>query len=421
MQSFDFFKINGNNLSQNIQNTVFKSNNLIPPNNNNLSFPLYITGPVNLYSNVFLFPPQFPMMIYPHQPELEFIQNRNIIPQNPIKENKSLTKQKPETDSDLIQFLSGKKLSEDLNTLNKNRKIGKDINISLGQIMVEKMKFSHFPIINLEEKNYLFSLPENVLKKGKYFTAVIKDKKNDKQSRIMIPDNFIVDPITYSTVENIIKENEHLYYQIQNIDIGKAALKKIVQNIYNRCLKLIHEIIRNVKNRKKKDMSEFFSKELSQLIKIHNDIYNIFLCCINYSETSTSEITSSNGYEEEQKTYRKLFLEENGDKNFSCELCGEKFDNHQGLGGHMSRNHPNKSEKYKNKLFIREKREQGRNFLENIKQKLFLMYNIDYKLMKQKKEKKIIKTFLKEHYKEYNSLKRKVKREKKAIFFKKEI
>ena len=77
----------------------------------------------------------------------------------------------------------------------------------------------------------------------------------------------------------------------------------------------------------------------------------------------------------------------------------------------MSKVHPNCSEKYKKLSNIRKQREGKRKKLDLVKAKLFEKYNLDYESMKKKDEKEKIKSFIKEHQKEYEILRRKMYRE----------
>ena len=77
----------------------------------------------------------------------------------------------------------------------------------------------------------------------------------------------------------------------------------------------------------------------------------------------------------------------------------------------MSKMHPNCSEKYKKQNDIRKQREGKRNVLDDVKEKLFQRYNLDYRKMKKNDEKEKIKSFIKSHQKEYEILRRKIHRE----------
>ena len=87
---------------------------------------------------------------------------------------------------------------------------------------------------------------------------------------------------------------------------------------------------------------------------------------------------------------------------YECPFCLKVFNKGQKLGGHMSRNHPQQSEKYKEKIAIRNKRSQNRKLLAIIKGKFFKKHNIDLT----KLEKKDVQMFLKENKNEYLQFKK---------------
>lgn len=75
---------------------------------------------------------------------------------------------------------------------------------------------------------------------------------------------------------------------------------------------------------------------------------------------------------------------------FHCQLCGYSFNSGQGLGGHMSRKHPDKSDKFKRKKFIREKRSLIREKLTEAKRLICNNHNVNYDELSQSKEGKLI-------------------------------
>ena len=86
---------------------------------------------------------------------------------------------------------------------------------------------------------------------------------------------------------------------------------------------------------------------------------------------------------------------------YQCPFCLKCFEKGQGLGGHMSRHHPKQSEKYKEKMQIREKRTHKRILLMEIKTKFFALYNKNYKELLARGAKQEIHAFLMEHKLEY--------------------
>ena len=95
---------------------------------------------------------------------------------------------------------------------------------------------------------------------------------------------------------------------------------------------------------------------------------------------------------------------------YECDICRQIFSNGQGLGGHMSRKHPNQSEKYKFKKETREKRNSKREMLYKAQRTLLTRYRQDYdKLKLQPEGRRLIKKICKDHEQEYYFIKKEVK------------
>ena len=102
-------------------------------------------------------------------------------------------------------------------------------------------------------------------------------------------------------------------------------------------------------------------------------------------------------------------------KTYLCEFCNKAYSNGQGLGGHMSRIHPNQSYKYKDKIRIRREREEKRENLLNIKRDLFKKYGFDYDKYATEKNKSFIQKFLSEHNEEYKIIRKNNQKNKENI------
>ena len=331
---------------------------------------------------------------------------------------------KIQTDSDLIQSLSGNYLVDNNEDNLSDEKIDKkEVEINLSKIVVEGSLLKKFPIINLKNKNkYNVSIPEIILNKGEFLTCIKdeKENKNDKEdndmnevqmedvnkdgNKIIIPDNYILD------INDNIKNDIMKYFNKKEINISlkgnKLLLKNAIEIIYDKCIYNILEIKRNAKNKVKKIKNVNLSEELKDLIDFHNNLLSIFLSLEN-NNTENKINEENNSF----ITYAQFYIENNGGKTFKCEICGKIFVNFQTLGGHMSKVHPNSSEKYKKQNNIRKQREGQRKLLDLVKEKLFEKYNLSYRLLKKNDEKEKIKSFIKAHQKEYEVLRRKIYRE----------
>jgi hypothetical protein len=92
-------------------------------------------------------------------------------------------------------------------------------------------------------------------------------------------------------------------------------------------------------------------------------------------------------------------------KGFQCDYCECEFSNGQALGGHMSRTHPNQSQKYNKKKIIRQEREIKRDAIYQARRELFANHNLDYEeLAKSKENKHIIRRFRKDNMREYKEI-----------------
>ena len=141
---------------------------------------------------------------------------------------------------------------------------------------------------------------------------------------------------------------------------------------------------------------------LEKLIKSCNDITNTLT---DYKKIGLHYKNDNNN---KNKNFSKAFSKDrkkNHYKVYICEICNKALSNGQGLGGHMSRNHPNQSEKYKEKLSIRNKRLKSRKRLIKIKRLLFSKYNLSYDNFVKNNEKVKIRKFLLSHKDEYRRMK----------------
>ena len=86
---------------------------------------------------------------------------------------------------------------------------------------------------------------------------------------------------------------------------------------------------------------------------------------------------------------------------YKCDFCERIFKNGQALGGHISQSHPKQSNKYKQKIEIRNSRTDRRELLYEARRRLFNAYHIDLDYLLKNKRKNEIKMFIKVHKSEY--------------------
>ena len=401
-------------------NMLYSNNNINNTINNNITgyVPYSENCPINFFNQILslnnndnnnnFIQTQNQNIPIINPPKIYTQNNINSI-QNPIKNNRNNNQiKKVETDADLIQDLTGNYLKDTEETFSEEKIDKKEIEINLGKIIVNDIILNDFPIINANDmKKYNIFISENILNNSDFFTA-IKDKKETKnemnieeeEKKIIIPDNYIlnIDENIYNNLKDFLYINERKTYTT----INKIIMNKVIEILYDRCLKVISEIKRNIKNRAKKVKNFELSNTLQTLFKLHNELYNKFLIAQNKNPIQENK---------EFFTYAQDYIQNSKGKKYKCEICSKEFINFHKLGGHTSKMHPNCSEKYKKQNDIRKQREGNRQVLDYVKEKLFEKYNLNYRKMKNNDEKYKIKIFIKAHQKEYEILRRKIQRE----------
>lgn len=400
-------------------NMLYSNNNINNTINNNITgyVPYSENCPINFFNQILslnnndnnnnFIQTQNQNIPIINPPKIYTQNNINSI-QNPIKNNRNNNQiKKVETDADLIQDLTGNYLKDTEETFSEEKIDKKEIEINLGKIIVNDIILNDFPIINVNDmKKYNIFISENILNNSDFFTA-IKDKKEanemnieEEEKKIIVPDNYIlnIDENIYNNLKDFLYINERKTYTT----INKIIMNKVIEILYDRCLKVISEIKRNIKNRAKKVKNFELSNTLQTLFKLHNELYNKFLIAQNQNPIQETK---------EFFTYVQDYIQNSKGKKYKCEICSKEFINFHKLGGHTSKMHPNCSEKYKKQNDIRKQREGNRQVLDYVKEKLFEKYNLNYRKMKNNDEKYKIKIFIKAHQKEYEILRRKIQRE----------
>ena len=302
--------------------------------------------------------------------------------------------------------------------LDKNENINGDIFL-LNQISVNGISISKFPVVSMKDEEIEIKLIPQILKISDNFSIV--DKYYTK-----IP---VLDEEKYSSqnYENIFKKEKEKIPDLYLIDnnINENNPIKLIQNFY----KQIKQKILNLQNNylKTKNIDKKFCNEIKKLIDSCNAITNTVT---DYKKSGLKRKIFSNDEENNHtnsNTSNKKFIskikEENKNseiensankkqkqkhfKTYLCEFCNKAYSNGQGLGGHMSRIHPNQSYKYKDKIRIRRERENKRENLLKTKKFLFKKYGEDYEKLVKDKNKEYIHKFLMEHNEEYRELRKK--------------
>ena len=351
-----------------------------------------------------------------------------------------------QNNDNIIESLSTKKIKENA-IISKTPK--KD-NLSYGlyqlnQIAVNGVSISKFPVVSMNDDDLEIHLLSKMLTETDYFTIVDKYYIN-----IPVLDEEKYHKPSYDQVFKKEKEKiSNLYLIGDNINENNPV--NLIRNFYSQIKNKILTIQKNYLSNNKKALSVNAELliELEKLIKSCNAITNtvtdykksglkrkLFLeqsddesknknIKNNFTKEdkkSNKEINSENNknpYTENKNNTENNTNEENNNQNskkrkqkkkhfktYLCEFCNKAYSNGQGLGGHMSRIHPNQSYKYKDKIRIRREREKKREKLLNIKQDLFKKYGYDYDKLVNDKNKTFIQQFLSEHNEEYRNIRK---------------
>ena len=299
----------------------------------------------------------------------------------------------------------------------------------LNQISVNGVSISKFPVVSMNEDDLEVQLISKMLTETDYFTIVDKYYIN-----IPVLDEEKYNKPLYDKIFKKEKEKiSDLYLIGKNLNENNPV--NLIRNFYSQIKSKILQIQKNYLNNNKQDisMNKDLCKELEKLITSCNAITNtvtdykksglkrkVFqeengedkedkknvmkILCINKDnsdeENVEDDLNDNILLNKKRKPKKKHF------KTYLCEFCNKAYSNGQGLGGHMSRIHPNQSYKYKDKIRIRREREEKRENLLNIKRDLFKKYGFDYDKLVTEKNKVFIQKFLSEHNEEYKSIRK---------------
>ena len=306
----------------------------------------------------------------------------------------------------------------------------------LNQICVNGVSISKFPVVSMNEDDLEVQLLSKMLTETDYFTIVDKyyinipvldeEKYNKplydkifKKEKEKISDLYIIEKNINEN--NPIKLIRNYYTQIKSkiLQIQKNYLSNNEQNIFsNKALcqeleKLINScnaITNTVTDYKKSGLKRKVFQEEDNVNKNNQNIEEVISMDKENSDNDVNNIKNKNDLlNKKRKLKQKHF------KTYLCEFCNKAYSNGQGLGGHMSRIHPNQSYKYKDKIRIRREREEKRENLLNIKRDLFKKYGFDYDKYATEKNKSFIQKFLSEHNEEYKIIRKNSQKNKENL------
>ena len=354
-----------------------------------------------------------------------FMKHNNEIANDKIQNNIIINK-KNNTSINSTFKLSKAEESSKIKNLNSINSYGL---YQLNQISVNGVSISKFPVVSMNEDDLEVQLISKMLTETDYFTIVDKYYIN-----IPVLDEEKYNKPLYDKIFKKEKEKiSDLYLIGKNLNENNPV--NLIRNFYSQIKSKILQIQKNYLNNNKQDvsMNKDLCKELEKLITSCNAITNtvtdykksglkrkVFqeengedkedkknvmkILCINKDnsdeENVEDDLNDNVLLNKKRKPKKKHF------KTYLCEFCNKAYSNGQGLGGHMSRIHPNQSYKYKDKIRIRREREEKRENLLNIKRDLFKKYGFDYDKLVTEKNKVFIQKFLSEHNEEYKSIRK---------------
>ena len=310
----------------------------------------------------------------------------------------------------------------------------------LNQISVNGISISKFPVVSMNEDDLEVYILSKMLNETDYFTIVGKYYIN-----IPVLDEEKYNKPLYDKIFKKEKEKiSNLYLIGDNLEENNPV--KLIRNFYLQIKEKILNIQNNylINNKKALASNIELCAELEKLIISCNAITNTVtdykksglkrkLFLEQSDEDEKSEINDNNkeGKEDDNNDNKNSLKNETNDnilesnyssskkkkpkkkhfKTYLCEFCNKAYSNGQGLGGHMSRIHPNQSSKYKDKIRIRREREKKREKLLNIKRDLFKKYGYDYDTLIDSKKKAFVQQFLQEHNEEYRNIRKNTQKE----------
>lgn len=285
--------------------------------------------------------------------------------------------------------------------------------IQFNQIKIENISLKTYPLISLPNNELCVEIYARLLTEEKYFKC-----EEINTCNLIIPTKDLSNETFISYFTNKLNEKKDVFFLEENKD--EQLPYNIIHNYYSKIKTTIITIQKNFIGKRKGILNKEQCNILYNLIKTLNiiadiivsfqafDIYEKKQLQNKYVDTTVNNVKSkpSSEYEKQIKKDKEI-IEKNKQKNktqdsYECPFCFKIFNKGQKLGGHMSRNHPRQSEKYKEKLAVRNKRSQKRKLLSVIKEKFFKKYNMDYT----KLEKKEIQRFLKGNKNEYLQFKK---------------
>ena len=264
------------------------------------------------------------------------------------------------------------------------------IPISLNQISINNTSLNNFPIIALPHDLSEIHLLRRMFLEENYFT--LNTKVNNIQSTPLQEQKLTNKAFFAYYLSELARKNITLYPLEENA--SQSDVNSILLNYYTKIKSTAFTIQKNYIGKKKNSLNKEQCFILHKLIQSCNDITDIII-----SDKTLGIVKAKH----KKKEGMKLGFE------YKCEFCGKGFEKGQGLGGHMSRNHPNQSEKYKVKMNIREMRKGKRMKLREMQEMFLKLAGMNGTEMSRKERMEALKG----RKKEFNEFQKEYKEERK--------
>lgn len=292
--------------------------------------------------------------------------------------------------------------------------------IYLNQLVINGIQLKYFPIIDVPLEDLSINIIEPLENNHSIIVESIEDCRKE---------------VTFRNTE-ISEERLELLKEKFEIDDSffppdqPKTLMGLIMGLFDKIKYLIHSIQLNFIMQKKKDINQNLVDTTGKYIKKINQIVEYFIFQIpepiNISSKKTVKMKRIFSKKKSLSTKKKQRPKQpkgkepkpsKEDNLYTCLLCRRKFVSGCGLGGHMSRVHPHKSEQYKRKQKVREKRNEFREAILETKIKFCKKYGMDYLQMIQNSDtKKLVKEEISKRKKEYNEILKKVKGQKGLLY-----
>lgn len=258
--------------------------------------------------------------------------------------------------------------------------------IYLNEVMINGSKLNYLPKLYIQEEDLMVILRES---SG---CEDIKITGNGSYSND-IPN--LTNMMENQEFKEEFKSQMKIFESENEMKIPNYEVEEVIKYLYSKIKYNLEQIQNNQKLGKRKSFNKQFILKTKRYIDKCNKIFNIIKKCLKACRNS---------------------IKNKKQNEFFCQFCDKNLISPQALGGHMSRCHPNQSQKYKLKVTIHRKRLEHREALKDSKRILLERYNYNYdQIISNAGGKKRISQFISTHVKEFKKILLHLKKERHII------